>query len=73
MIPFAASSTACQAIAHQTIADRVHDAEHRAVVRAVKAERRAARRAESRAAQAAYDERVRRLPAWALRFAHPVH
>jgi hypothetical protein len=69
---FATNTTGCQAVARQTIADRVQDAERRATVRAIKAERRAERRASRRAAMASHAESSSR-PLWTFRFVRPVN
>ena len=57
MNTFVASPDLALTVAHQTVADRVADAEHRALARAARAERRAARR-ETDAAERSTDPAV---------------
>ena len=58
-------------VAHQTVADRVADAEHRALARTARAERRAALRETTRLS--ARPTQHYQLPWWAFRFTHPAH
>lgn len=59
-------------VAHQTISDRVHDAEHRALARAARSECRATRSVRT-AGRAAATRRSKPLTWWATWFTHPAH
>ncbi len=71
MNTFVASPNLALTVAHQTIAERVADAELRALARSARAERRAALRETSRLS--ARPTEHYRLPWWAFRFAHTAH
>jgi hypothetical protein len=71
MNTFVASPNLALTVAHQTVADRVADAEHRALARTARAERRAALRETTRLS--ARPTQHYQLPWWAFRFTHPAH
>jgi len=71
MNTFVASPNLALTVAHQTIAERVAQAEQRALARTVRAEQRAARRETARLS--ARPTHQFQLPWWAFRFAHTTH
>jgi hypothetical protein len=71
MNTFVASPNLALTVAHQTVADRVAQAEQRALARTARAERRAARREASRLSGRPTEHY--RLPWWAFRFANTAH
>jgi len=71
MNTFVASPNLALTVAHQTVADRVAQAEQRSLARTARAERRAARRGTSRLS--ARPTQHYHLPWWAFRFAHTAH
>ena len=71
MNTFVASPNLALTVAHQTVADRVAQAEQRALARTARAERRAAQRETARLS--ARPSHHFQLPWWAFRFAHTAH
>ena len=71
MNTFVASPNLALTIAHQTIDERVAQAEHRALARAARSEARAARRERPRLS--ARPTEHYRLPWWSFRFVRPAH
>lgn len=75
MNTFVASPNLALTVAHQTVADRVADAERRALARNARADSRAARRVLRRQTRrlSARPTQQYQLPWWAFRFTHPAH
>ena len=71
MNTFVASPNLALTVAHQTVAERVAQAEQRALARSARAERRAALRETSRLS--ARPNHRYHLPWWAFRSAHTAH
>lgn len=71
MNTFVGSPNLALTVAHQTVAERVAQAEQRALARTARAERRAARRETSRLS--ARPTHQYQLPWWVFRSAHNAH
>jgi hypothetical protein len=71
MNTFVASPDLALTVAHQTVTERVAQAEQRTLARTARAERRAARRESTRLS--ARPRHQYQLPWWAFRFTHTAH